>query len=355
MRSSSPKPDSALFLLVLLMQFCQSRSFIRVPLKRLEHSTAHRPRPWELLETSPPLHTLSLWGSRVKHRHNVSTVPWGSTPLENHGMVQYVGDIAVGTPPQVMSVVFDTGSSDLVIPSSECRACGGVMHRRFDSEKSGTFRDDGDWFSNKYGSGAIEGSTGYDTLTLAGGQVRLHHVRFGLIETEGTAIRQFVADGILGLAFAGIGSVTRPPVLSLLRMQQPQMPTTIAFFLTSQPYQEGSELHIGGYDLSLVGPNVTWHYTPVVKIPGYTSFTFWSIQMNGVHVTPGGQFCQDGCYAIVDTGESEDGPTCQPKSCWDNRHGQDIFRTRKERNLSEEEGGADLHGHIVAQRHSLTH
>ena len=41
-----------------------------------------------------------------------------------------------------------------------------------------------------------------------------------------------------------------------------------AFYLTPQEYETGSELHIGGYNLSLVGPQAEWHYTPVVRLPG---------------------------------------------------------------------------------------
>ncbi|KAG5192930.1 aspartic peptidase domain-containing protein [Tribonema minus] len=239
----------------------------------------------------------------------------GVLSLANYFNNQYVGTISVGLPAQDLTVVLDTGSSDLWIPGWGCTLCGN--HATFDGTRSLTYRplmsgDSPRLFEIDYGSGAVRGTQAMERVSLGG--LVLEDVAFGEVLYEDQQIRNFMMDGIAGLGFSGLSIITRPTLLDLLRKQHADLPALFSVYLSTDPHDASRPSHLafGGFDLDIVSANATWHYTPVVR-QAYGELRYWTVKVTGVGVvgTRGKDRgrrvmsqCPGGCLAIVDTGTS---------------------------------------------------
>ncbi len=117
------------------------------------------------------------------HRHRLLRGVTANLPLEGGNEetivirdlsnAQYYGTASIGTPPQPFQVIFDTGSSDLWVPSSSCiaKSSNCAAKTTFDARKSSSFEEakppaktD---FIIQYGSGPVSGKYAVDDLELA--------------------------------------------------------------------------------------------------------------------------------------------------------------------------------------------
>jgi len=219
-------------------------------------------------------------------------------PLDSKSDAQYYGPITLGNPPQSFLVLFDTGSSNLWVPSSKCPiwqlSCD--LHSKYYASKSNTYRANGTKFSIQYGSGAAEGFISNDQIGIAGATVTRQD--FAEITSEpGFAFIAAGFDGVLGLAFDSISVDHVTPVWYNLLAQGLVQKPIFAFWLNrdiNAPPGKGGELVLGGVD-----PN---HYTGVFTYVPLISQTYWEFKLDSYAV--GGTVYARNAKAIADSGTS---------------------------------------------------
>jgi len=210
---------------------------------------------------------------------------------------QYYGPITLGTPPQNFKVVFDTGSSNLWVPSSKCGwtdiPCW--LHNRYYSSKSSTYVANGTSFSIEYGSGTMQGFLSQDTMGI--GNLNVQNQVFAEATSEpGLAFVAAQFDGIMGLAFITISVDHVTPVWYNLVSQGLVPQSLFSFYLQTDP----SGTHVGELLLGGIDSN---HYTGSLKYVPLISETYWEINMDSVTVGGHAASCTQ-CKGVVDTGTS---------------------------------------------------
>lgn len=277
----SPRRLVFLFVVLSAASFClvHGAGFIKIPLNKVKKPLSLPRGP----SARPYLH--DIFGKDAP------------VPLHNYLDAQYYGEIALGTPEQRFQVIFDTGSSNLWVPSAHCSvlnlAC--LLHKKYYSTKSSTFKPNGTKFEIQYGSGSLSGFISTDVLTFGGIKV----VDQGFAEAVDEPGLTFVAakfDGILGMGFPLLSvKGVIPPFDNLIARNLVDQPL-FSFWLNRDPNAViGGELLLGGVDEAHYIGEHTW--APV------TSRGYWQFDMGGLKVGKE-SLCSKGCAAIADTGTS---------------------------------------------------
>uniref|UniRef100_A0A7S4GQ96 Peptidase A1 domain-containing protein n=1 Tax=Oxyrrhis marina TaxID=2969 RepID=A0A7S4GQ96_OXYMA len=155
--------------------------------------------------------------------------------LDNFDNLQYAMSIEFGG--QKLSVVADTGSSDLVLPASNCTTCD-ERFRRFNPQLSATFRPEYARHEFEYGDGtSTKGFLGNDTLQM--GTLTVPDQSAVLFDEYRSDV-YMITDGILGLAhhFSDDKKPNERTVLYSIFQSNPRLQAQFAFFLTSQPNED---------------------------------------------------------------------------------------------------------------------
>lgn len=145
---------------------------------------------------------------------------------------QYVGKIDIGTPRQTFNVVFDTGSSNLWVPSSKCRSSSCFLKNQYTAQQSSGFTEINKKMYVTFGAGTVQGHLARDTVSFGNGKVAVKNQLFGMIEKEsGGIFRTKKFDGILGLAFDSLSSYKTHLVFTNLAHQHLLKYTMISFYI----------------------------------------------------------------------------------------------------------------------------
>ncbi|KAM9434393.1 cathepsin D-like [Clarias gariepinus] len=272
----------------LMLFIMSSDAVIRIPLRRM--TSVRR----TLVDNA-------LAKGRLKPRAEAWSEDAAQFPVEklsNFMDAQYFGVISIGTPPQNFTVLFDTGSSNLWVPSIHCSffdlACW--LHHRYDSGKSSTYVKNGTKFAIQYGRGSLKGYFSQDTVTLAG--LNITDQMFGEAVTQpGVVFAMARFDGVLGMGYPilSVGGVL--PVFDSIMAAKLLPQNIFSFYINRDPKAEiGGELMLGGFDQQYFDGDL--FYLNV------TRKAYWQIEMDAVKVGGTLTLCKDGCQAIVDTGTS---------------------------------------------------
>ncbi|XP_073899917.1 gastricsin-like [Castor canadensis] len=209
----------------------------------------------------------------------------------------YFGEISIGTPPQNFLVLFDTGSSNLWVPSIYCKSEACSTHPRYNPSKSSTYHTDKKTFSLQYGTGSLTGFFGYDTLTVQ--NIKVPNQEFGLSEKEpGYTFVYAKFDGIMGLAYPSLSAGDATTALQgMLKEGALSSPLFSVYLGRKEGSKDGGEIIFGGVDKRLYKGDIHW--------ASVTQKLYWQIEIEEFLVSDQASgVCSEGCQGIVDTGTS---------------------------------------------------
>ncbi|MXQ90704.1 hypothetical protein E5288_WYG016087 [Bos mutus] len=246
-------------------------------------------------------------------------VDTGTTHIEGPGrLMLYMGNVTIGTPPQEFQVIFDTGSSDLWVPSLFCPSPACSTQVRFRHYKSSTFWPTQNTFRITYGSGSMKGFLAYNTVWF--GDLVSTDQLFGLsfveYRCEGAPF-----DGILGLNYPNLSVFGAIPVFSNLKNQgaisEPLSDSAAVTVLQGSPLSslytcrvKGSVVMFGGVDKSYCQGVLNW--VPLIQTGDWSSSGETQSDLDACFVTLSLSIsmkrkaivCSGSCKAFVDTGTS---------------------------------------------------
>ncbi|XP_054263274.1 cathepsin D-like [Macrosteles quadrilineatus] len=261
-------------------------------------------------------------------------------PMRNRWNVFYHAVIGIGTPPQELSVHFDTGSMDLfVYKEGYTMIPGGQLNPKFrpntfNPGESRTFERPPEElrFDGQFASGSkLKGYAGIDFITIGSGENKIKIKTLISIADQVSESGQGEADGVFGLGFTMGSKLEKDKVISPLEtiFSQTEVCGAVSFYagrlnsdltydsppILSDPLS--GELYFGGFNKKyLQNPNrpdiITAKVTPRRDARGWANtyvYTYWEIETKGLFVgnAPLNRGSRGFSKIILDTGFSDIG------------------------------------------------
>lgn len=297
----------------------------------------------EIASSGPPpgRFIVPLHRQRVPVQSDADTVSYKSV---------YFGTISMGHPrKQEFSVVFDTGSGHVIVPSQACVSETCTIHRRYSRELSEHAVDvdyDGspvtpgaprDQITVAFGTGEVTGQFVNDRLCLGSSEEGRLVMESGLPPSKASLQRPnassassapeededrhrpncvelrlvtatemthepfhaFAFDGVLGLGLDGLALAKEFSFFGMMTSQRRLLQPSFGVFLADSD-EESSEISFGGHSPDLVRSGLSW--APVA----FPELGYWQVAITKLRIgNRTMDFCDDGqCRAVVDTGTS---------------------------------------------------
>ncbi|KAL6310458.1 acid protease [Sparassis latifolia] len=207
--------------------------------------------------------------------------------IDESNDLDWAGLISIGTPGQTFTIDFDTGSSDLWVPSSNCTSTVCSTKNKYNAALSTTSVHKSGTFSIGYADGStVSGPVFTDTVTVAG--IKATGQYFSPVTTLSNSFASNPIDGILGMAYPSISSLRQSPFFNTAKSQGSVTTGVFGFKLA----QVGSELYLGGTDTSLYSGTPEYHTV--------TGSGFW--QISGAKILLGTKAIVSNFQTIIDSG-----------------------------------------------------
>ncbi|TFK91595.1 acid protease [Polyporus arcularius HHB13444] len=205
--------------------------------------------------------------------------------------VYWAGPISIGSNKQPFYIDFDTGSSDLWVPSVNCTSSTCNGKHKYDGKASTTSARKSGQFSISYGDGSsVSGPVYTETVTVAGVTAKGQY--FSPVTQLSSSFAGEKMDGILGMAYPALSQFRQNPFFNSAKAQGTVKAGVFAFKLA----KSGSELYLGGTNPNLYKDSIEYHSVN-------TGSGFWQIGSgNTAKVLVGSKAVVSNIQTIIDSG-----------------------------------------------------